>query len=237
MLALLESPECWIAFLTLSLLETVLGIDNVIFLSIWWAATGTPGARAHRRADAGDADAPGAAVYGGVADAADHAAVQRAAARVFVARPDPRAGACSCSATAPPRFITRSKSRGRAATRALGPSTCGDPDRAYRRGVLARLGIHRRRPGAPGSAADHGGAIVVSIAVMMWLSGPIAAFVTRHRALSAGAAFLVLIGAALVCEALEFEVPKGYLYFAMAFSVAVELVNIRLQRLLGKSPR
>ena len=50
-------------------------------------------------------------------------------------------------------------------------------------------------------------------------------------------AFLVLIGAALVCEALEFEVPKGYLYFAMAFSVTVELVNIRLRRLLGKSKR
>jgi predicted tellurium resistance membrane protein TerC len=50
-------------------------------------------------------------------------------------------------------------------------------------------------------------------------------------------AFLVLIGAALVGEALDFEVPKGYLYFAMAFSVAVELVNIRLRRLLGKPPR
>ena len=81
-------------------------------------------------------------------------------------------------------------------------------------------------------------AIVLSVVVMMWLSGPIAAFVARYPSMKVLAlAFLVLIGAALVCEALEFEVPKGYLYFAMAFSVTVELVNIRLRRLLGKSKR
>ena len=80
-------------------------------------------------------------------------------------------------------------------------------------------------------------AIVASIGVMIWLSGPIAAYVGRHPSMKVLAlAFLVLIGAALVGEALEFEVPKGYLYFAMAFSVAVELVNIRLRRLLGRSP-
>jgi len=43
-------------------------------------------------------------------------------------------------------------------------------------------------------------------------------------------AFLVLIGSALIGQALGFEVPKGYLYFAMAFAVAVELINIRLRR-------
>jgi predicted tellurium resistance membrane protein TerC len=73
---------------------------------------------------------------------------------------------------------------------------------------------------------------------MMWLSGPIAVFVARYPTMKVLAlAFLVLIGAALVAEALEFEVPKGYLYFAMAFSVAVELVNIRLRRLLGRRSR
>ena len=45
-------------------------------------------------------------------------------------------------------------------------------------------------------------------------------------------AFLILIGAALVAEGVHFEIPKGYLYFAMAFAVAVELVNIRLRRKL-----
>lgn len=74
-------------------------------------------------------------------------------------------------------------------------------------------------------------AIVLSIAVMMWLSGPIAAFVARYPSMKILAlAFLVLIGAALLAEAVNFEVPKGYLYFAMAFAFAVELVNIRIRR-------
>ena len=42
--------------------------------------------------------------------------------------------------------------------------------------------------------------------------------------------FLILIGVALVAEALHFEIPKGYLYFAMAFAVGVELINTRLRR-------
>jgi len=74
-------------------------------------------------------------------------------------------------------------------------------------------------------------AIVMSIVLMMWLSGPIAALVTRHPTMKVLAlSFLVLIGAALVAAALELEVPKGYLYFAMAFALAVELLNIRLRR-------
>jgi predicted tellurium resistance membrane protein TerC len=74
-------------------------------------------------------------------------------------------------------------------------------------------------------------AIVLSIVVMMWLSGPIASFVARFPSMKVLAlAFLVLIGAALLAEAFEFEVPKGYLYFAMAFAFVVELVNIRIRR-------
>ena len=74
-------------------------------------------------------------------------------------------------------------------------------------------------------------AIVLSILVMLWLAGPIAAFIARNPSMKVLAlAFLVLIGAALVAEALEFEVPKGYLYFAMGFAFAVELINIRLRR-------
>jgi predicted tellurium resistance membrane protein TerC len=45
-------------------------------------------------------------------------------------------------------------------------------------------------------------------------------------------AFLILVGVALVGEGLEFHMPKGYLYFAMAFSVVVEMVNIRLRKLM-----
>jgi predicted tellurium resistance membrane protein TerC len=76
-------------------------------------------------------------------------------------------------------------------------------------------------------------AIVVAILVMMWVSRAIGAFIERHPTIKMLAlSFLILIGLALVAEALHFDIPKGYLYFAMAFSVGVEMINIRLRRLL-----
>ena len=73
----------------------------------------------------------------------------------------------------------------------------------------------------------------MAIGVMMWVSGSIGAFIDRHPTIKILAlAFLILIGVALVAESFHFEIPKGYLYFAMAFSVGVEMVNIRLRRLL-----
>ena len=74
-------------------------------------------------------------------------------------------------------------------------------------------------------------AIVVAILVMMWVARPIGAFIERHPTIKMLAlSFLLLIGAALVAEALHFEIPKGYLYFAMAFAVGVELINMRVRR-------
>ncbi|MCB1624781.1 MAG: TerC family protein [Pseudomonadales bacterium] len=76
-------------------------------------------------------------------------------------------------------------------------------------------------------------AIVVAILVMIWVSGTISAFVDRHPTIKVLAlAFLILVGAVLVAEAFHFSVPKGYLYFAMAFAVGVEIVNLRLRQLL-----
>jgi predicted tellurium resistance membrane protein TerC len=76
-------------------------------------------------------------------------------------------------------------------------------------------------------------AIVVAILVMMLVSRAISGFIERHPTIKMLAlSFLILIGLALVAEAVHFDIPKGYLYFAMAFSVAVEMINIRLRRLL-----
>jgi predicted tellurium resistance membrane protein TerC len=74
-------------------------------------------------------------------------------------------------------------------------------------------------------------AIVVAILVMMVVSSSIARFIARHPTIKVLAlAFLLLIGMALVAQGLHFEIPKGYLYFAMAFSVGVELINMRVRR-------
>ena len=74
-------------------------------------------------------------------------------------------------------------------------------------------------------------AIVASLIVMLFVARGLGAFIARHPTIKVLAlAFLLLIGLALVCEGLHFEIPKGYLYFAMAFSVGVELVNLRVRR-------
>ena len=77
--------------------------------------------------------------------------------------------------------------------------------------------------------------IIMAVLVMMWVSGAISAFVERHPTVKMLAlAFLILVGFALMGEGLGLHIPKGYLYFAMAFSVGVEMINLRLRRLLDR---
>jgi len=73
-------------------------------------------------------------------------------------------------------------------------------------------------------------AIVASVLVMMWAAKPIGEFVDRHPTIKMLAlSFLVLVGVTLIAESFETHVPKGYIYFAMAFSVVVEMINIRIR--------
>lgn len=74
-------------------------------------------------------------------------------------------------------------------------------------------------------------AIVIAIGVMLFLAGPISKFVEEHPTLKILAlSFLLLIGFTLVGEGLELHIPKGYIYFAMAFSVFVEFLNMKLRK-------
>jgi predicted tellurium resistance membrane protein TerC len=74
-------------------------------------------------------------------------------------------------------------------------------------------------------------AIVVAIVVMMVAAGPVGRFVDEHPTVKMLAlSFLTLIGVVLIAEGLEFHIPRGYIYFAMAFSLAVEMLNLRLRR-------
>jgi predicted tellurium resistance membrane protein TerC len=74
-------------------------------------------------------------------------------------------------------------------------------------------------------------AVVISIIAMMLFAAPIGAFVHRHPTIKMLAlAFLLLIGVTLIAEGLHQHISKGYIYFAMAFSVFVEILNIRLRK-------
>ena len=73
-------------------------------------------------------------------------------------------------------------------------------------------------------------AIVIAVGVMMFAAKPIGDFVDLHPTIKMLAlSFLVLIGFALVGEGLDLHIPQGYIYFAMAFSLSVEMVNMRLR--------
>jgi predicted tellurium resistance membrane protein TerC len=81
------------------------------------------------------------------------------------------------------------------------------------------------------------GANVVALGVMLFAAGPISAFVDRHPTVKMLAlAFLVLIGTNLVAEGLGQHISKGYTYVAMAFSVLVELLNLRVRAKEGAPP-
>jgi predicted tellurium resistance membrane protein TerC len=83
-------------------------------------------------------------------------------------------------------------------------------------------------------------AVAVAILVMYFASEPVAAFIERHPTTKMLAlSFLLLIGAALVADGMHFHIPRGYIYFAMAFAAAVEVVNVvalrRRQRIAAKA--
>ncbi|MCX8489723.1 MAG: TerC family protein [Cyclobacteriaceae bacterium] len=74
-------------------------------------------------------------------------------------------------------------------------------------------------------------AVIISIGVMMFFSGVISKFIQQHPSMEVLAlGFLILIGFMLFLEALEYVVPKGYIYFAVAFSLLIELTNIRVKK-------
>ena len=73
-------------------------------------------------------------------------------------------------------------------------------------------------------------AIVIAVATMMVFAGPLSRYVERHPTIKVLAlSFLLLVGMALVGEGFDFHIPKPYLYFAMAFSVGVEMINLRVR--------
>jgi len=75
-------------------------------------------------------------------------------------------------------------------------------------------------------------AVIVAVGVMLFSAGPISSFVNRHPTVKVLAlSFLLLIGVSLVGEGLAMHIPKGYIYFAMGFSVLVELINLRVRRI------
>jgi predicted tellurium resistance membrane protein TerC len=78
-------------------------------------------------------------------------------------------------------------------------------------------------------------AVILSVGMMMLFAGPIGRFVSAHPTIKMLAlSFLVVVGVVLIAEGFDNHVPKGYVYFAMAFSVIVEMLNIRMRKRSAK---
>jgi predicted tellurium resistance membrane protein TerC len=74
-------------------------------------------------------------------------------------------------------------------------------------------------------------AVILAVGVMMFSAEPISSFINRHPTIKVLAlSFLLLIGFSLVGEGLGMHIPKGYIYFAMGFSVFVEMINLRVRK-------
>ncbi len=79
-------------------------------------------------------------------------------------------------------------------------------------------------------------AIIIAVGVMMFAAAPIGNFVDRHPTIKILAlAFLILVGVMLVLECFSIHIPKAYIYFAMVFSVVVELINIKMRKKNNKT--
>lgn len=80
-------------------------------------------------------------------------------------------------------------------------------------------------------------AVVIALVIMMVFAGKISRFINKHPTLQILAlSFLILIGFMLLVEGFHVEVPKGYIYFAVFFSLTVEVINMRMRKKTGSNP-
>jgi predicted tellurium resistance membrane protein TerC len=237
MLELLTDPQAWIAFVTLSLLEIVLGIDNIIFISILVGRLPPPQRNSARISGLAFAMVTRVALLFSIVW------LTRLTKPWFYLGEQGVSGRDLILFLGGLFLLVKSvleihhTLEGAAESRSA-PVYSGFLMTVAQIGIIDIVFSLDSVFTAVGLANDLPvmvAAVVVAILVMMWVSGSISSFVDRHPTIKVLAlSFLILIGVALIVEGAHFEIPKGYLYFAMAFSVAVEMINIRLRRLLDR---
>ncbi len=234
----LSSPEAWIALTTLTLLEIVLGVDNIIFISILVGRLPRSAAAAGRIL--GLTFAMGTRILLLLL----LTWIMRLQANLFTAFGADISGRDLILIGGGLFLIAKStleihtSLEGRAPGRPRRPSTPGFVSVIFQIGIIDIVFSLDSVITAVGLANDVVVmiiAIVLAVIVMMFAAGAIGRFVDDHPTIKMLAlSFLVLIGVALIAEGADVHVPKAYIYFAMAFSVVVEMLNLRVRR--GRSP-
>jgi predicted tellurium resistance membrane protein TerC len=230
---LLADPQNWISFLTLTLLEIVLGIDNIIFLAILVERLPKPRRRSARLLGLGFAMLTRIALLFSITWIATLREPLFALFGMGISGRDLILFAGGALLVIKSVMEIRDMLRGKISSRKPGLMNrfwliivqIGIIDIVFSLdSVFTAVGLAKH-------IEVMVAAIVVSVLIMMVVSSAVSRFIDRYPTIKTLAlAFLVLVGAALIAQSLEMEVPQGYLYFAMAFSAAVEWINIRLRR-------
>ena len=230
-------PEAWLALLTLTALEIVLGIDNIIFISI--IVGRLPEHQRQRARMQGLA----LAMITRIALLLSLAWMMKLTAPLFIVLAQEISGRDLIliigglfllykssqeiweNLEGPEKHETIAKKEVRSYASVLGQIAIIDIVFSLD-SVITAVGMAEHVPVMVL-------AIVIAVGVMMFSAKPIGDFVDRHPSIKMLAlSFLILVGVALIGEGLEMHIPKGYIYFAMAFSVMVEMINIRVRKTL-----
>jgi len=226
-------PESWIALLTLTVLEVVLGIDNVIFISILVGKLPKPQQPKARRLGLG------LAMFIRIGLLASLAWMAKLTSPLFAVLGQDISGRDLILLAGGLFLIFKS-------TREIHDRLEGEEGGAGARiaasfvsvivqilllDIIFSLDSVITAVGMANHLAIMIAAVVIAVAIMMFAAGPIGDFVAEHPTIKMLAlAFLLLIGMSLIAEGLGFHIPKGYIYFAMGFSVFVEMLNLRLRK-------
>jgi len=229
----ISDPQAWIAFATLTALEIVLGVDNVVFISI--LAGKLPGEQREKARRLG----LGLAMFVRILLLLSIAWVVKLTAPLFNVLHQEISGRDLILFLGGLFLLAKS-------THEMHGQLEGDEGHSSRGAAasfssvivqILRLDIIFSLDSvitAVGMADDVGvmiAAVIVAVGFMLVFSGALSRFVDKHPTIKMLAlSFLLLIGVSLVAEGLEFHIPKGYIYFAMAFSLFVEVLNIRLRK-------
>lgn len=230
---LLADPNVWISFITLTVLEIVLGIDNIIFISILVARlpkSQQPSARTLGLS---------VAMLSRIGLLLSITWVMRLSEPLFAVFDYAVSGRDLILLAGGLFLIAKATMEIHSSLEGAEESGEGKMAASYL-GIILQIGIidivfSLDSVITAVGLADHVpvmvAAIVVAVIVMMIAAGPISEFVDSHPTIKMLAlSFLILVGMALVGESIGLHIPKGYVYFAMAFSISVELLNMRLRR-------
>jgi len=228
----LSSPEAWIALVTLTFLEIVLGVDNVIFISI--LAGKLPQGQQKKARQLG----LGLAMFMRIALLASLAWIVKLTAPLFAVWGQEVSGRDlilllgGLFLLGKATFEIHDKLEGEQghASAKIAPTFASVIIQILLLDIVFSLDSVIT---AVGMAEDLGvmvTAVVVAVGVMMVSAGAISAFVDKHPTVKMLAlSFLLLIGVSLIAEGFHQHIPKGYIYFAMGFSIFVEMINLRIR--------